>query len=177
MVCAHCVDAVKRAFTMADIPEAQVCLGLATVPTDNVSNDQLNTLDRYLNAAGFERIDDPEARLIERVKLAVMHHVRHEPCHYNLSECLHKTLGIDYPSVSKLFSSHEGRTIEKYHIAQRVEYVKELLYYRELNISEIADKAGYSSVAHLSRQFKSVTGLTPSEFIKNNLPRIPLNLL
>ena len=77
--------------------------------------------------------------------------------------------------ISKIFSAREGRTIEKYAIAQRIEYVKELLSYRQLNITEIADIAGYSSVAHLSRQFKSITGLTPSAFIKAALPRIPLN--
>lgn len=150
-------------------------LGEAEVPDSAMSASKLQKLDEELALRGFERITDQAEKLIERTKLAILEHVRDERCRFNLSACLQDHLDVDYSTISKLFSSREGRTIEKYAIAQRVEYVKELLSYRQLNISEIADKTGYSSVAHLSRQFKSVTGMTPSYFLKNSTARIPLN--
>lgn len=175
MVCQHCAEAVEAACKAAGINGAAVSLGMAYVPDSEAQPDRLNALDRELTARGFTRISDPDVQLIERAKLTILEHVRDEDCHFNLSACIQEHLGVDYSTVSKLFSAHEGRTIEKYHIAQRIEYVKELLSYGELNISEIADKAGYSSVAHLSRQFKSVTGMTPSAYMKGTPHRIPLN--
>lgn len=175
MVCNHCVESVLSAFEHAGLPEAKVRLGEAEVADLSLTPEALAKLDTELASRGFERLSDPDARLIERAKLAIIRHVRNESCHFNLSACLQDTLGVDYSSLSKLFSAREGRTIEKYQIAQRVEYAKELLSYGELNVSEVADKAGYSSVAHLSRQFKSITGLTPSAFLKNASRRIPLN--
>lgn len=175
MVCNHCIDSVKEAFDAAGISETQVSLGTAESPDATLSPDILNKLDNELSMRGFERITDSESALVERAKLIIIEHVRTHNCHFNLSACLSSHLATDYSTISKLFSAHEGRTIEKYAIAQRVELVKELLSYRQLTISEIADKAGYSSVAHLSRQFKETTGLTPSAFLKNPLPRIPLN--
>jgi len=176
MVCNHCVEAVQAAFVNAGFPEARISLGEASIDTaTQLSAKQFEKLDAELHARGFERITDAETQIIEKVKRAIISHVRNENCRFNLSACLADNLAIDYSAVSKLFSAHEGRTIEKYAIAQRVEYVKELLSYRQLNISEIADKAGYSSVAHLSRQFKSITGLTPSAYMKNAPARIPLN--
>ena len=175
MVCNHCVEAVAAAIQAAQIPGAHVRLGEAEVPDSAMSASKLQKLDEELALRGFERITDQAEKLIERTKLAILEHVRDERCRFNLSACLQDHLDVDYSTISKLFSSREGRTIEKYAIAQRAEYVKELLSYRQLNISEIADKTGYSSVAHLSRQFKSVTGMTPSYFLKNSTARIPLN--
>ena len=96
-------------------------------------------------------------------------------CRLNLSACLEEHLHIPYDTLSRIFSSLEGRTVEKYQIAQRVEWVKELLGYGEMTVSEIADYTGYSSAAHLSRQFKSVTGLTPTEYLRATASRRPLN--
>ena len=175
MVCHPCVEAVAAAATAAHLPGAQVRLGEADVPDAEITADKLSALDEQLAMRGFKRITNPTDQLIERTKLAILQHVRDEGCRFNLSACLQDHLEVDYSTISKLFSAREGRTIEKYAIAQRVEYVKELLSYRQLNISEIADKTGYSSVAHLSRQFKSVTGMTPSAFLKNCSARIPLN--
>lgn len=176
MVCLHCIRAVEDALEKAGISGAKVDLGGADVPdsfTD--SPEKLAHIDSYLMASGFERLTGADAAMVEKTKLIIIDHVRNPDCHLNLSACLQSRLNTEYSQISKLFSSREGRTIEKYAIAQRVEFVKELLSYRELSISEIADRAGYSSVAHLSRQFKSVTGLTPTAFITSALPRIPLN--
>lgn len=175
MVCNHCIEAAVAALQAAQLPGARVRLGEADVPDSEITADKLQQLDEELTRRGFQRITDPVEKLIERTKLAILQHVRDENCRFNLSACLQDHLDADYSAISKLFSAHEGRTIEKYAIAQRVEYVKELLSYHQLNISEIADKTGYSSVAHLSRQFKSVTGMTPSAFQKNSLERVPLN--
>ena len=113
--------------------------------------------------------------LVEAAKQVIIDHVRNHDCRFNLSACLQDHLNTDYSTLSKIFSATEGRTIEKYSIAQRVEFAKELLSYGEMTISEVADRAGYSSVAHLSRQFKTQTGMTPSQFQKLRPERIPLN--
>ena len=95
-----------------------------------------------------------------------MHYDKEKPGHVNFSDFLSSELNHDYSYLSHLFSMVEGTTIEKYMILQRIEKVKELLVYDELTVNEISYKLGYSSVAHLSRQFKSVTGLTPSHYKK-----------
>ena len=104
--------------------------------------------------------------MIEKIKNRIIQEVHHseEESLYNYSEILSKSLRRDYSYLSHLFSEVEGITIEKYIINQKIERVKELVIYDELNFSEIAYKLGYSSVAHLSSQFKKVTGLTPSHF-------------
>lgn len=178
MVCRHCVEAVEAALAKAGVAGASVSLGGADIPSEVADDPEaMQRLDGVLGAAGFERITDAEAALVDKAKLVIIRHVREEDCRFNLSACLQNHLNTDYSLISRVFSAREGRTVEKYAIAQRVEYVKELLSYRQLTISEIADRAGYSSVAHLSRQFKSVTGLTPTEFVRAALPRIPINLV
>ena len=141
----------------------------------NVDADFLAALDREFAAHGFSRILDTGQRLVEAAKQVIIDHVRNHDCRFNLSACLQDHLNTDYGTLSKIFSATEGRTIEKYSIAQRVEFAKELLSYGEMTISEVADRAGYSSVAHLSRQFKTQTGMTPSQFQKLRPERIPLN--
>lgn len=114
--------------------------------------------------------------LVEKIKRAVIEHVRQPgECRLNLSACLERHIGATYDTMSRVFSAHEGRTLEKYQMAQRVEWVKELLGYGQYTISEIADMTGYSSTAHLSRQFKSVTGLTPTEYLRTSMERRGLN--
>ena len=176
MVCRHCMEAVEAALAAAGIAGATVSLGGAEIPSAAADDaDTMRRLDFQLAGRGFERLADAEAQLVERAKLVIIEHVREGDCRLNLSACLQSHLNCDYSVISRVFSAREGRTVEKYAIAQRVEYVKELLSYRQLTISEIADKAGYSSVAHLSRQFKSLTGLTPTDFMRAALPRIPIN--
>jgi AraC-like DNA-binding protein len=107
-----------------------------------------------------------------------MVHYADKPEHFKLSVLLADRLHHDYSYLSNLFSAVEGITIEKYHIAQKIERVKELLIYNELSLSEIAYQMGYSSVAHLSSQFKQVTGLTPSAFKKlQKQVRKPLDMV
>lgn len=175
MVCRHCVEAVEHALAAAGITGATARLGYADIPDTLATPKEFARLDKELEARGFTRITDAGTLLIEQAKRCILKHVRDEDCHFNLSACISDHLGVDYSTLSKLFSAREGRTIEQYHIAQRIEYVKELLSYGEMNISEVADKAGYSSVAHLSRQFKTITGMTPTAYLKGAPLRTPLN--
>lgn len=133
---------------------------------ENLSGDQKKSLSQVLQSFGFELIDDKKSRTIERIKnliIDVVHH-RDNDLRTNLSNHLAQALGQDYSALSNLFSEVEGTTIEQYFIAQKIEKVKELLMYNELSLSEIAWQLNYSSVAHLSNQFKKITGFTPTYF-------------
>ena len=175
MVCNHCVEAVTRVLQSAGLTPVSVTLGRAEI-SENLDNDALHMLDSLLENEGFARITNPGTQLIDRIKRAVIDHVRQpEECRLNLSACLERHLGVSYDTMSRIFSSHEGRTLEKYQLAQRVEWVKELLGYGQFTVSEIADMTGYSSTAHLSRQFKSVTGMTPTEYLNTSMARKGLN--
>ena len=123
-------------------------------------------LSNELQLLGFELIDDKKIRIIERIKTIIIDvvHNRDNDLKQNLSAFLSNELGQDYSALSNLFSEVEGTTIAQYFIAQKIEKVKELLMYNELSLSEIAWQLNYSSVAHLSNQFKKITGLTPSYF-------------
>lgn len=175
MVCRHCVAAVEGAFERAHVPYEAVEIG--KVYLKHPLNDAEKTaLDAELAPLGFSRVDSDEAAIVEAAKHAVMHHVRDEAeCRLKLSACIESQLGMSYAAVSRLFSQHEGRTIEKYHQAQKVERVKELLQQGRRSLDEIADIVGYSSGAHLSRRFKDVTGMTPSEYVRLQPPRISLD--
>ncbi len=177
MVCQHCVQAVRKVLGEAGFDVRDVRLGSAIIGGAQLSDKGLARLDKALRSEGFELVTDARDAIVERVKHAIMHHVREENCKFNLSACLADHVGIEYDTLSRIFSAREGRTIEKYFIAQRVELVKELLGYGTYTLTEIADKAGYSSVAHLSRQFKAVTGLTPTQYLANrdSSSRLPLN--
>ena len=168
MVCPRCVKAVEDLARQMKLTGAQVELGTLTLPDSNPPDSAImETLSKNLHALGFELIDTQKARLIEQIKKEVISLARKadgEKPKENLSRILSKKLHYDYNHLSTLFSASEGQTIEKYHIAQRIEFVKELLVYDELTLSQIAFNLGYSSTAHLSAQFKKVTGLTPSHF-------------
>jgi YesN/AraC family two-component response regulator len=148
----------------------KISLGEVVLKEDQLTADQQSHLDAALVAAGFERIDDRKARLIESIKskiIQMIHHTDRVDRKFNWSHVLSEELHYEYNYLSNLFSSVEGITLEQYIIKQKIERVKELLFYDELSLSEIADRLGYSSVAHLSGQFKKVTGLTPSELKKS----------
>lgn len=167
MVCSRCKMVVEQVFQELNLLPEQVLLGevhLKEAPTEK----QLNTLKLKLESLGFEIIDDKKSKLIDAIKTQIIEliHHRKEALHINLSDFLSRQLKHDYSYLSNLFSEKEGITIEKYFITQKIEKVKELLMYDELSLSEIAYQLNYSSVAHLSSQFKKVTGLTPS-FFKN----------
>ncbi len=167
MVCRHCVSTLRHALEAAGFDVADVELGRAVINTAPATDETqtLAAIDKILADNDFVRIADRDAGMVDRIKHAVIEHVRNvNDCRLNLSACLSDKLGVSYDHASRIFSRLEGRTIEKYHIAQKIEYVKELIGERRLTLAEIADEVGYSSVAHLSRQFKDVTGMTLSQY-------------
>lgn len=168
MVCRHCVKAVTMALESVGLDVADVTLGRAEIREPALDATMLETVRNSLADQGFELISDPDDVLTERIRHAVQQHVRSEDeCRLKLSVCLERRLGVGYDTISRVFSRKEGRTVEKYYIAQKIERVKELLGYRELSLGEIAFRTGYSSVSHLSRQFKEYVGVTTSEFVRD----------
>lgn len=143
------------------------------IDTDLIRNE--------LNILGFELLEDKKTQIIEKIKTSIIEYIHYSEDRFkktNISDFLVDKIGKDYNYLSSLFSSIENITIEKYLIKQKIEKVKELIVYDELNINEIALKLNYSSSAHLSSQFKNETGLTPSEFKKNqNISRKSLTEL
>lgn len=163
MVCDRCVMVVRDIFARLSIEVAQVVLGEVEVP-DTLTAEQVKQLTSQLEAVGFEVIDNRRSKLIEQIKNYIRDLVYRQEgvLKVNLSDYLAAQLHLDYPYLTTLFSEAEGTTIEKYYIAQKIERVKELLVYDDLSLSEIAHRLNYSSTAHLSSQFKKVTGLTPT---------------
>jgi AraC-like DNA-binding protein len=164
MVCHRCIMAVSSELKKLDLKPVSVVLGEAVVE-GNIDPATLEKLDRNLNVIGFELIDDKKSQLIEKIKTEIINMVHYDhdaEGHINFSDHLTRILGHEYSYLSNLFSSVVGTTIEKYVILQRIERVKELLIYDELTLSEIAWKTGYSSVQHLSNQFKKVIGMNPT---------------
>ncbi len=176
MVCNRCITAVKAEFEKVGVVPLNIELGKVTI-SNKLTKDQSEALNNNLTAIGFEIIDDRRNRLIEQIKNIIVKEVHYTEQHenLNLSDILVRDLHHDYSYLSSLFSETEGITIEKYQIRQKTERVKELLTYDDYSISQIADILGYSSVAHLSNQFKQITGMTPSAFKKNSPHRKPLD--
>lgn len=172
MVCNRCISAVRNELKALGLEIEHIQLGEVDVVSPN--HPDIPLLQQKLQAQGFELIDDQKSQLINRLKSSIIEEIRsdqqHRKASENFSSFLEKELDTDYTQLSKTFSSLEGRTIEKFIIAQKIEFVKELLIYNELSLSEIAWKLNYSSVQYLSNQFKKATGLTPSRFkgLKND---------
>jgi AraC-like DNA-binding protein len=167
MVCNRCILVVQQELEKLGYNPIRVSLGEAELPDDIDENDR-SRIENQLKTFGFELINDKKSRLIEQIKTLIIdlvHHTDNE-LNMNLSDYLRTKLFHDYTYLSNLFSDVEGTTIEKYYIAQKIEKVKELLVYDEYSLSEIAFRLNYSSAAHLSHQFKKVTGLTPGHFKK-----------
>lgn len=161
---------VKQELERQGFHPEKISLGEVTIREDNLTDKQQDKLDSALITLGFERIDDRKARLIEAIKnkiVNMIHHTDKVDTKFNWSSVLSEEMHYEYNYLSNLFSGVEGITLEQYIIRQKIEKVKELLFYDELNLSEIANKLGYSSVAHLSGQFKKITGFTPSEMKKS----------
>jgi AraC-like DNA-binding protein len=171
MVCNRCISVVTNEIRKLGYEDALITMGEITFP-GTISKDEHDTIAKALEAHGFEIIDDKKSTLIEKIKAIIIDQVHHvnDRLKVNYSTLISDKLAKDYSYLSNLFSEVEGITIEHYIILQKIEKVKELLVYDELSLSQIADELGYSSVAHLSNQFKKVTGLTPSHFksIKEN---------
>lgn len=178
MVCDRCILVVRGQLDALGIDYKNVQLGEAEL-SGPASGEQLDSLKVQLSALGFELLDDRKSAIVTQIKAAIIkliHNNETVELNKKLSVLLSESLGIDYHYLSTLFSSIEGVTIEKYVILQRIERAKELLIYDEMSLNEISDALGYSSVQHLSQQFKKVTGLTPTHFkrLKEN-KRKPLD--
>ena len=167
MVSLRCKMVVKAALEELNLHYLVVNLGEVEILED-ITKEQRAKLKTVLLAAGLELMEDQKAILIEKIKNVVveMVHYSEEETKVNFSTYLSEKLGNDYTYMANLFSLVTGSTLEHFIIAHKIEKVKELLLYDELNLSEIALKMHYSSVSHLSFQFKKVTGLTPSYFKK-----------
>ena len=165
MVCIRCKMVVKEELAKLGLHYTSVELGEAEV-LENISVKQHDQIRTALLKSGLELMDDKKSVLIQKIKNVIIElvHYSEEPLTINFSEYLSEQLHHDYTYLANLFSEVQGTTIEKFLIAHKIERVKELLVYNELNLTEIAYKLHYSSVAHLSAQFKKVTGLTPSHF-------------
>jgi len=167
MVCNRCIIAVSEIFKETGFPETSVQMGKVTI-LNTPPPKKMNEIDRRLKEIGFEVIGDTKSRNIEKIKRLTIDYVYHrsEIHKVNFSDFLVENLHLDYNYISTLFSAIEGTTIEKHLICLKIERVKELLVYDEKSLSQIAFEMGYSSTAHLSGQFKKVTGFTPSYFKK-----------
>ena len=163
MVCSRCTEAVEYIFKEQGVVIKNIELGQVIV--DEITEQQILSIESNLNQKGFEILKEKNSILIQKIKNIIINHVESHPeSKQKFSEFLSKKIGYDYSYISRIFSSNTGFTIEKYFSLQRIEKTKELIKYDELNLSEIAYKLNYSSVAHLSKQFKQITGMNPSEF-------------
>lgn len=168
MVCNRCKMVIKTTIENLGYSLISVELGEIEIKSDNLNEENLKMIDDAIRHLGFELIDNRKGRLIEKIKveaIQLVHYLEDQP-KIKTSEYLASKLHYDYTYLSNLFSEVEGITIEQFIILQKIEKVKELLVYDELSLSEIAHRMGYSSVAHLSTQFKKITGLTPAHFKK-----------
>lgn len=167
MVSIRCKMVVKDELQKLGLHHVSINLGEAEI-LENISGEQREQLRAALLRSGLELMEDKKAILVEKIKNTIIEliHYSEEELKVNFSDYLSEKLQYDYTYLSGLFSEVHGSTIEQFIIHHKIEKVKELIIYDELNLTEIAWKLHYSSVQHLSRQFKKVTGLTPS-FFKN----------
>lgn len=165
MVCPRCIKVITDELTKNQIHFDEVNLGSIHF-REAVNETTLNQIKHILKKEGFELLKDKDRQLINKIKSILIEQIHHSNTKgtQNISTVLTDAIGMDYSNLSKLFSETEGITIEKYIIHLRIEKVKELLKYGELSLSQISYELNYSSPQHLSRQFKQVTGLTPTQF-------------
>lgn len=169
MVCNRCVIAVEQMLAKLKIKYERVVLGEVEMDSVFLNDDNLKKIKIELEKLGFELIDNHKGKLIEQIKNIIILKIHHSTIgdkDFSWSKLIADELHYDYKYLSRLFSSAESVTIEHYIINQKIEKAKELIVYDELTLSQIAYDLGYSSVAHLSGQFKKVTGMNPSEFKK-----------
>lgn len=165
MVCNRCKMVVKAELEKLGFNPIRVELGEVVLP-ENISQEEKIKIEKHLSLFGFALLEDKKTQIAEQIKTSIINlvHYLKDPLKINLSTYLSEELHLEYPYLSSIFSEVEDQTIEKYFIAQKIEKAKEMLTYGELTLSEIAFQLNYSSVAHLSAQFKKVTGTTPSAY-------------
>lgn len=181
MVCPRCIKVVKEELEGLGYTVQKVELGEASITSDKTKIN-IDSIKGTLEKNGFELLDDRHGKLIEKMKTIIIETIRNYNDDglekINFSVLLSEKLNFSYQHLSNLFSSLEGVTLEKYIINQKIEMVKEFLIYDEITLSEISFRLGYSSVQHLSSQFKKVTGFTPSKFKSLKIkPRISIDRL
>lgn len=165
MLCQRCVDMVKEALLASNLHDATIFMGEIELAKP-ISGEQINVLRSEVSKLGMELIDDKKVAVIEQIK-AVINDVidqSEDELKTNLSDYLSKKLNYNYTYLANLFSGYEGVTIAHFVLVRKIEKVKELIRYYDLSLTEISYRMHYSSVAHLSNQFKKVTGMTPSQF-------------
>jgi YesN/AraC family two-component response regulator len=165
MVCIRCKLVVRDELSKLGLKYITVDLGEAEL-VDSLSSEQREQIRAALLRSGLELMDDKKSVLIQKIKTVIieMVHYSEEPLTINFSQFLSEKLNHNYTYLANLFTEVQGTTIEKFIIGHKIERAKELLVYNELTLTQIAYKLHYSSVAHLSAQFKKVTGLTPTFF-------------
>ncbi len=165
MVCMRCKMVVKSELYNLGLHYGKFELGEVEIMED-ISAQQLDSLGFSLKESGLELMNDKKSILVEKIKTLIIElvHYNDDQIKINLSDYLSEKLNYNYTYLANLFTEVKGTTIEQFVIAHKIEKVKELLVYHDLNLTEIAWKLHYSSVAHLSNQFKKKTGLTPSQF-------------
>jgi AraC-like DNA-binding protein len=158
MVVKYELDKLGLHYTRVELGEVEIL--------EDLSDMQQNNLNDALKSCGLELMDDKKSILVEKIKAVIIElvHYTDDMIKINLSDYISQKLNHNYSYLSNLFSEVKGTSIEKFYLENKIEKVKELLVYDELNLTEIAYKLHYSSVAHLSSQFKKMTGLTPSHF-------------
>jgi len=166
MVCDRCISVIKDGITALGYHVNKVSLGKLSL-SDDVSKEGYDQIEMFLSENGFEMISNRQMRIVIQTK-ELINEVFAENVRYDsklrFSALLSETLHMNYDSISELFTELEGITLEKHIITKRLEKVKELLVYTEFTLTEIAYITGFSSINHLSRQFKELTGLSPSHF-------------
>jgi AraC family transcriptional regulator len=171
MVCDRCKKVVREEMEKLGFSLNHVELGVVET-REEPDSDQIKLIKQMLEDNGFALLDDRKETLVEHIKTLVIEEIQYlkgnKPAQMNFSDYLSQKTGYDYSYISNLFSTEAGQPIEQYIIAQKVEKIKEWLSYNELSLSEMAWRLSYSSAAHLSNQFKKVTGMTPGEFKRSN---------
>lgn len=177
MVCDRCRTAVQRVLEAQGLPVQRIELGEVELLREVLESER-EAMRVELQLEGFDLVDDRDAVTIARIKAAIVQLVHHDgelKGHVKLGDHLAGMLHKEYSGLSSLFTQVEGLTIEQFFLLQRLERVKELIKYGEMTMSEIADRTGFSSVAHLSAQFKQLTGMTPTAFRGMGGGRLPLD--
>lgn len=171
MVCERCIAVIKEGITNLGHKVTKISLGKLSLNSE-LNKEEFAKLENFLDENGFELISNRQVRIVNQTK-ELINEVFSENVRYDsrlrFSSLLSERLNLNYDSISELFTEIEGITLEKYVIAKRLEKVKELLVYTDFTLTEIAYITGFSSINHLSRQFKELTGFSPSHFkaVKN----------